>query len=100
MKVIEFKAYLKEHASEYDFVPYTHEGVDGILVTNKLFSTKTHFSKKAIEENDILTLLNATHQGKNIDQITRITGYFSQIRSWNRGKTGELKERYKNKGYF
>ncbi|MDD5503263.1 MAG: anaerobic ribonucleoside-triphosphate reductase [Candidatus Thermoplasmatota archaeon] len=100
MKVEEFKAYLKVHESEFGFEPYTHEGVDGILVSNKLFSTRTHFSRKAIEENDILTLLNATHQGKNIDQITRITGYFSQIRSWNKGKTGELKDRYRNKGYF
>jgi len=100
MKVMEFKAYLKAHAEEYDFAPYAHKGVDGVLVTNKLFGTRTHFSMNAIEENDILTLLNATHQGKNIDQITRITGYFSQIRSWNKGKSGELKERYKDDGYF
>ncbi len=100
MKVEEFKSYLKEHESEFEFVPYTYKGVDGILVTNKLFGTKTHFSRKAIEENDIITLMNATHQGKNVDQITRITGYFSRIQSWNKGKTGELKDRYRNKEYL
>jgi ribonucleoside-triphosphate reductase len=31
----------------------------------------------------------------NIDGITRITGYFSKISSWNRGKIAELHERYK-----
>ncbi len=32
--------------------------------------------------------------------ITRVTGYFSKITSWNDGKLGELKERYKNHNYF
>ncbi len=35
-----------------------------------------------------------------VDGITRITGYFTKISSWNKGKLGELKERNKNKGYF
>jgi len=33
---------------------------------------------------------------KNIEQITRITGYFTRISSWNKGKIGELKDRYRN----
>lgn len=33
----------------------------------------------------------------NIDGITRITGYFSKISSWNRGKIGELHDRYRTK---
>ncbi|MCU0640829.1 MAG: anaerobic ribonucleoside-triphosphate reductase [Candidatus Margulisbacteria bacterium] len=32
----------------------------------------------------------------NIEGITRITGYFSRIPGWNRGKTGELKDRYRS----
>ena len=36
----------------------------------------------------------------NIEGITRITGYFSRVPGWNRGKLGELKDRYKNPGYF
>jgi len=36
----------------------------------------------------------------NIEGITRITGYFSRITGWNRGKTGELKDRYRSKEYF
>ncbi len=35
-----------------------------------------------------------------IEGITRITGYFTKISSWNKGKLGELRERYRNPGYF
>jgi len=33
--------------------------------------------------------------GKNTQQITRVTGYFSIINNWNSGKRGELKERHR-----
>jgi ribonucleoside-triphosphate reductase len=36
----------------------------------------------------------------NIEGITRITGYFSRITGWNKGKTGELKDRYRSNEYF
>jgi len=39
-------------------------------------------------------------QSKNIDGITRITGYFSRITGWNKGKTGELKDRYRSNEFF
>jgi anaerobic ribonucleoside-triphosphate reductase len=32
--------------------------------------------------------------------ITRITGYFTKISSWNKGKLGELRDRYRNQGSF
>ena len=35
-----------------------------------------------------------------VDGITRITGYFTKVSSWNKGKIGELRERNKNKGFF
>ncbi|MBI5568966.1 MAG: anaerobic ribonucleoside-triphosphate reductase [Desulfomonile tiedjei] len=31
-----------------------------------------------------------------VEQITRITGYFTKISSWNKGKRGELRDRYRN----
>ncbi|MFH1386726.1 MAG: anaerobic ribonucleoside-triphosphate reductase [bacterium] len=34
-------------------------------------------------------------QSDNIEGITRITGYFSRITGWNKGKTGELKDRFR-----
>lgn len=36
----------------------------------------------------------------NVDGITRITGYFTKVSSWNKGKLGELRDRYKNTEQF
>ncbi|NVM57210.1 MAG: anaerobic ribonucleoside-triphosphate reductase, partial [Desulfobacterales bacterium] len=36
----------------------------------------------------------------DVDGITRITGYFTRVSSWNKGKLGELKDRYRNQGHF
>ena len=35
-----------------------------------------------------------------VEGITRITGYFTKISSWNKGKRGELNDRYRNEGFF
>lgn len=35
-----------------------------------------------------------------IEGITRITGYFTKISSWNKGKLGELRDRFRNQNYF
>lgn len=32
---------------------------------------------------------------ENVEGITRVTGFFSKISSWNKGKIGELKDRHK-----
>jgi ribonucleoside-triphosphate reductase len=37
---------------------------------------------------------------KEVEGITRITGYFTKLSSWNKGKRGELNDRYKNQGFF
>jgi ribonucleoside-triphosphate reductase len=37
---------------------------------------------------------------QELDQITRITGYFTRVSSWNKGKLGELRDRYRNQGFF
>jgi len=31
--------------------------------------------------------------GHNVEHITRVTGYFSRVSGWNKGKRGELAER-------
>ncbi len=37
---------------------------------------------------------------EQVEQITRITGYFTKVSSWNKGKLGELHDRYRNDGFF
>ncbi|MBU1405229.1 MAG: anaerobic ribonucleoside-triphosphate reductase [Proteobacteria bacterium] len=39
-------------------------------------------------------------ESRNVDGITRITGYFTKISSWNKGKLGELHDRYRNSDRF
>jgi ribonucleoside-triphosphate reductase len=36
----------------------------------------------------------------DLEGITRITGYFTKLSSWNKGKIGELRDRYRNQGLF
>jgi ribonucleoside-triphosphate reductase len=35
-----------------------------------------------------------------VEGITRITGYFTKISSWNKGKLGELRDRHRSGEYF
>ncbi|MEW6266949.1 MAG: anaerobic ribonucleoside-triphosphate reductase [Thermodesulfobacteriota bacterium] len=37
---------------------------------------------------------------QDLEGITRITGYFTKLSSWNKGKLGELRERFRNRGFF
>ncbi len=36
----------------------------------------------------------------DVDGITRITGYFTRVSSWNKGKRGELKDRFRSQAFF
>jgi hypothetical protein len=50
------------------------------------------------EKMDCLTadqLLKAIRQGLEVEQMTRVTGYFAKVGSWNPGKKGELKDRHR-----
>ena len=38
-------------------------------------------------------LLQEINRGLDVEQITRITGYFTKVSQWNKGKRGELKDR-------
>jgi ribonucleoside-triphosphate reductase len=35
-----------------------------------------------------------------VEGITRITGYFTKLSSWNKGKLGELRDRYRNQTFL
>lgn len=96
MKTDEFTGFLEEHAREYEWAEGEHEGVSGIYVKNKLYDTETHFGTSVIRKNELKALLTHTHQGRNVENITRVTGFFSKVSAWNKGKIGELADRYRN----
>jgi hypothetical protein len=95
MKKKEFIEHLKRNKNNFDFAEAPHEGIEGIYVKNKTYGTEIHFSDKVIEELTLDDLVKSTHQGKNIEQMTRVTGYFSKVSKWNKGKKGELKDRHR-----
>ena len=92
MQFDEFLSKLYTHQS-YE---YQLDGADTVIVFNKMFDTETRFERHAVEAHDLSTLLACTHQGKNIQQMTRITGFFSIVEDWNTGKRAELEERHRD----
>jgi hypothetical protein len=90
-----FIEHLDENESTFDWQEGEHEGKPGIFVKNNQFETVTHFTFDAIEKHNLQFLILQTHHGKNVEQITRVTGFFSKVQSWNKGKRGELKDRHR-----
>jgi len=70
------------------------QNTDPRLVSEELPDPpETVFDMNAIREGEARALIVQTHQGRLVEQMTRVTGYFSKISGWNKGKQGELKER-------
>ena len=93
MQKQEFVAYLSQNPEQFAFQEQEQDGVPGLLVENRSFQTKTFFSEEAISAGDLSPLLIVTHQGRNVEHITRVTGYFSKVSGWNKGKVAELIDR-------
>lgn len=95
MQKEKFVKQLTEHPDIFELEEGGYNGKPGIFVKNKQIDTTTHFTFEAIQKYDLQFLLSETSRGKNVEQMTRVTGYFSKIAGWNKGKTGELKDRYR-----
>jgi hypothetical protein len=46
-----------------------------------------------LQKLDFNQLVSEINRGLRIEQISRVTGYFSKISQWNLGKRGELNDR-------
>jgi len=57
----------------------------------------TRVTLETLKNLPIEKLDSAINKGLDVEQITRVTGYFSKISGWNPGKRAELKDRYKPK---
>jgi len=95
MKEYDFVAYLSERPDEFEYERGEVEGIKGIVVENKRFEVFTHFSYEAIEAHPLNFLLKQTHDGHNVEHITRVTGFFSKVSAWNKGKRAELQQRHR-----
>jgi len=90
-----FIDHLKNYPHLYEFEEKRDNDCLGLLVRNKEYHTLTFFSDEIIGKTDIVNLLKYTHHGRNVEWISRVTGYFSKINSWNKGKKAEFKDRYR-----
>ena len=57
----------------------------------------SRITPEAIERNEITELVVALAHGRDVQQITRVTGYFSPVGRWNKGKKAELRDRHKTR---
>ena len=69
---------------------------DEYRIINRTFETVTYIGRPTFEEMNVRDIVAATHQGRNVENITRVTGYFAKIKGWNKGKVAELKDRYRS----
>lgn len=90
MERVELEAWLDAN-EEWD---YTEDG-KGLIIMWQEGRSMTHVEWHAIEANTLDTITAACKQGKDVDHITRVTGYFSRTSGWNKGKAGELKDRHR-----
>ncbi|MEA3229513.1 MAG: anaerobic ribonucleoside-triphosphate reductase [archaeon] len=78
----------------------TAESEDGVFIKNNDFNTRVFVTDAALKKNSVDAILAQTVQGKDVEQITRITGYFSTVGNWNKGKLAELKDRHRVGKFF
>jgi len=73
------------------------EDEDGnIYLRHSVFDTdgtKLKIEPKALPELTEAKLDKVLVGGRNVEHITRVTGYFSRVSGWNKGKRGELVDR-------
>lgn len=77
-------------------IPCYHNGEEGYLISNSNLFTTTWIASKTLETMNMKQFELATNQGKNTQQISRVTGYYSVVQNWNAGKKAELLDRHKD----
>lgn len=56
---------------------------------------KLKIEPRALKELTVEKLEKLLVGGRNVDHITRVTGYFSRVAGWNKGKRAELVDRHR-----
>ena len=55
-----------------------------------------HVAYDTLSRRSLQDIELGSHGGRNVDWETRVTGFFSKVSGWNKGKRGELKDRYRS----
>lgn len=70
-----------------------HDGAHGVIVTCEQAGTHMFVPEDTLVGMNSAALERVAHAGRNVEHITRVTGYFSKVKSWNKGKVAELADR-------
>ncbi len=53
----------------------------------------TKIDNEVVEKLTAAEIMSEVNRGLEVEHITRITGYYTRVSQWNKGKLGELKDR-------
>ncbi|MBU8871394.1 MAG: anaerobic ribonucleoside-triphosphate reductase [Gemmatimonadales bacterium] len=82
---------------EAEPAPDGHEHGPGWLVRDTRFETLHHMTTEAFAALTVPQLAAVTPRGRDVDHITRVTGYFSYTSRFNNGKRAELDDRFRTR---
>ena len=82
--------------TELEWAEMTNDGVEGIAIRHTQYNEPVFITFDNLKNITNVELLVALTGGKDIEQITRVTGFFSKVSSWNKGKLAELADRKRN----
>ena len=92
MTLDELNAFLEANQE----VLWTQDDEGNLYLRHSVFDKeheKIKIEPKALEKLTAEKLEQVLVGGRNVEHITRVTGYFSRVSGWNKGKRGELMDR-------
>ena len=87
---------LDQFLSRHQDVEWAFDDDGNLFLRHSVFDTeneKVKVEPKALKELSAQDLEKLLVSGRNVEHITRVTGYFSRVSGWNKGKLGELVDR-------
>ena len=82
--------------TELEWSEMTNDGVEGIAIRHTQYNEPVFITFDNLKNITNVELLVALTAGRDIEQITRVTGFFSKVSGWNKGKLAELADRHRN----
>ena len=79
-------------------VEWAQDDDGNLLLRHSIFDgehEKIKIEPRALKDLTVEKLEKLLVGGRNVDHITRITGYFSRVSGWNKGKKAELADRHR-----
>lgn len=97
MEFVDLKAFLERHKDKIEWAR-TEEDLGAIYLKSDIWDTIIRIDLDKLMNIGEAQIIQQLEAGKNVIQMTRVTGFYSIVKNWNKGKTGELKERYRGGG--